>query len=219
MEFTSADYNQIEMRVAAYLAGETELLEAFDRGIDIHTATWSLAKGIPVSEVTKKQRDMAKFIVYGLNYGRGAPSIAAEYKMTITEARTFISDYFKRFLRTKAWRQKLVMDAQRYGYLANAFGRRRYFFSGHIPKMYNFPPQSTGADILLEAMARMHPQLPRQTRMVLTVHDHLLLEHPPELRSRVVECIHDVMESPVDVLDGLVIPVKITHGKTWEECG
>ncbi|MHA1632709.1 MAG: DNA polymerase A family protein [Candidatus Freyarchaeota archaeon] len=217
--FVSADYNQIELRIAALLAHEITLLEAFDRGDDIHKRVASEVYKVRMSEVTPLQRFRAKFIVYGLGYGRGARSIARQYKeLSYAEADRFITTYFNTFPNIKRWRQTLVTEAQRKGYLVNPFGRRRYFFGpGNIPKVYNFLPQSTAADVLLEALVRLDGELPKGARMVLTVHDSILVECPEDMKDEVAECLKDVMEKPVDALDNYVIPVKVTFGKTWEE--
>lgn len=219
MMFTQADYSQIEMRIMAVLAGEQSLLDAFDAGLDIHTVTASKVYHVNQSEVTDKQRFRAKMIVYGLSYGRGARSMAREHKTSISVQQHFIDEYFSQYPHIKLWRQDIVGEASKNGYLVNSYGRRRYFFGpGTIPKVYNFLPQSIAADVLLESLVRLHQELPKNTRMVLTVHDSVLVEHPPEMEKRVAECLRDVMEKSIDVLDNYVVPIDITSGKTWEEC-
>jgi len=218
--FVAADYNQIELRIAAVCSGDKTLLEEFKQGKDIHTTTAARMYNITPSEVTEHQRFLAKMVVYGLGYGRGALSLARQYKMARAQAQRFIDTYFNGYPRLELWRKDCMSKASADGYLVNPFGRRRYFFGTSIaPKVYNFIPSSTAADILLESILRLHPELPKHTRMVITVHDNILVESPPELEKQVKECVRDIMEKPIDVLDDYVVPVKITSGKTWEECG
>jgi DNA polymerase-1 len=217
--FVQADYSQIEMRIMAYLAGEQVLLEAFDRGYDIHKFIASKVYKCPIEEVDPKQRFKAKTIVYGLNYGRGALSLAKAYKMTKTEADTFILGYFSQFPRIKQWREKIVSEGNSQGYLVNPFGRRRYFFGmNETPKMYNFIPQSSGADVLFLALLRLESNLPKHSRQVLTVHDSILIECPEDKVEEVTTCIRDCMEAPIDCLPKFKVPVTVSSGKTWGAC-
>ena len=216
--FISADYNQIELRIAALLAKEERLLEAFTHGEDVHRVVASEVYHIRPSEVTDLQRFRAKFIVYGLGYGRGARSLARSYKLPIVEAERFITEYFTKFARIKVWRQQQLTEATSQGYLVNPFGRRRYFFGQNITtKIYNFTPSSTAADVILEATVRLARELPREARLLLHVHDQVVVECPEELKERAAQCLKDVMEAPVDVLDNYVIPVKVKTGYTWKE--
>jgi len=217
-EFTMADYNQIEFRIMAQLAGEQEILEAFERGEDIHTRMGATLYHVRMSEVTPKQRFKAKMTVYGLGYGRGARSIAKQYGMTTSEAQRLIDEFFSRFLRIKALREEWANTGKREGYLVNPFMRRRYFFGPSlVPRMYNFIPQSTALDVMLEALVDLDEELPSPAHLVLTVHDNVLVAHPPEMRKQVAECLKDVMEKPIDVLGGYRVPIDISHGKDWGE--
>ncbi len=216
--FISADYNQIELRIAAILSEETELLKAFAAGQDIHKRIAAEVYSVRISEVSDKQRFKAKNIVYGLGYGRGARSLAKKYGMTISEAENFIARYFNAFGRIKLWREALVAHARREGYLVNPFGRRRYFFGPSIiPKVYNFPPQGTAADVLLKAMVNLHQQLPKGVWMSMQVHDELVFQCPEALVPQVTECVKDVMQAPVPELEGYQFPVTVRVGNTWKE--
>jgi DNA polymerase-1 len=215
--FIQADYNQIELRVAAFLAREETLLEAFKQGLDVHRLVASEVYGKPMADITEDERFRAKFIVYGLGYGRGAASIAKQYNMSKTAAEAFIAKYFARFSKIKAWRTELIREAQKNGFLANAFGRRRWFFDQQMhTKVYNFPPQSTAADILLCALVKLHDELPEPARLVLTVHDSVLVECPPEQEATVIECMRTIMQQ--EYLPGLPVPVKIKSGLDWSAC-
>jgi DNA polymerase-1 len=158
-------------------------------------------------------------IVYGLGYGRGARSVAKEHKMSIAEAERFITEYFGQFPRMRLWRQTVASEGQDKGYLVNPFGHRRYFFGPNtVPKMYNYLPQSTAAYVLIEAMLRLDEQLPKDAEMLITVHDSVVVQCPRELQDEVTTCMKDVMERPVDVLNGYVFPVSIGVGDNWAEC-
>jgi len=217
--FIQADYSQIEMRIAALLAEEKILLEAFEKGEDIHKVVAAEVYGVPYDQVTKDQRDQAKFYVYGLNYGRGAASIARALKRPIREAEKFMERYFSRFPYYKVWRTEIIKEAETNGYLKNVFGRRRYFFgTDWVPKAYNFLPQSIGADILLVSLINVHDELPEGARMVLTVHDSILVECREDQQQVVTQLLHDVMEAPVPQLNNYKVPIKIGVGKNWGEC-
>ena len=216
--FISADYNQIELRIAALLAEEKELLAAFGRGEDIHRTVASTVYKVPQAAVTDLQRFRAKFIVYGLGYGRGARSLAKAYGMTVAEAERFIYEYFNAFGRIKLWREDLVEEVRKTGYLANPFGRRRYFFGPSIiPKVYNFPPQSTAADVILRAMVKIDEQLPKGSWLAIQVHDEVVVQAPEDNVRQVGECLRDVMQAPVPELGGYQFPVDVKVGKTWRE--
>jgi len=216
--FVSADYNQIELRVSAILAGETTLLEAFAKGEDVHKRTAALVYRVAPNEVTEDQRFRAKMIVYGLGYGRGARSLAKEHKMTVTAAEHFIEEYSRQFPYIWAWRQRCVTKAKKEGYLANPYGRRRYFFGPNIvTKVYNYIPQSTAADVLLESLVLLHNSLPKSARLVLTVHDSVLVECKPEDMEQVQQTLRTVMERPIPELSDQRIPIKLGSGNNWAE--
>lgn len=214
--FVAADYNQIELRVAAVMSQEPELLKAFERGDDIHAFTAAQVFNVRMSEVTEHQRHRAKMTVYGLGYGRGAQSMAREYGWSTTEAQRFIDNYFGRFPKLKLWRQDLMRDADKNGYLVNPYGRRRYFFGQHIAtKVYNFIPSGTAADILYESLVLLDKQTPKDTRIVIQVHDDVVAECPIGQEKQTSEWLKDIMARPIDVLDGYTIPVEVRIGKTW----
>lgn len=216
--FVSADYSQIEIRIAAILAGEKKLLEAFDAGVDIHRAIAAEVYDKPMDKITDRDRFLAKTIVYGLGYGRGAVSLAAMYKLSLPAARAFIAKYFATYSHIAAWRESVLGCASKRGYLVTPFGRRRYFFGPNIaPKVYNFLPQGTAADIIGEALVRVHHQLPSHARLLLQIHDELVVQCEEGKEKEVTECLKDVMEGPVDVLGMHCFPVNTAVGKNWQE--
>jgi DNA polymerase-1 len=216
--FVSADYNQIELRIAAILAGEQSLLDAFAKGEDVHKKTAAAVYHIAPAEVTEDQRFKAKMIVYGLSYGRGSRSLAREYKMTVAEADRFIDEYSQQFPHIWRWRQECLNLAKKQGYLANPFGRRRYFFGPNTaPKVYNYLPQSTAADVLLGSLVQLGASLPEGARLVLTVHDSIMAECSPEQQEQVTNLLRAIMERPIPELGNVSIPVKIHAGRNWSE--
>jgi len=111
-----------------------------------------------------------------------------------------------------------MRDADKNGYLVNPYGRRRYFFGQHIaPKVYNFVPSGTAADILYESLVLLDKQTPKDTRIVIQVHDEVVAECPPDKVKETSEWLTDIMTRPIDVLDGYKIPVEVRTGKTWGE--
>lgn len=216
--FVSADYSQVELRIAALLAGEKSLVEAFEAGVDIHKKTAADVYNKKVEDITDKERFLAKTIVYGLGYGRGAVSLAAAYGLSHIAAKRFIDDYFKSYPAIKQWRQDILAKASRDGFLANPFGRRRYFFGPNIaPKVYNFLPQSTAGDIISEATVKLDRELPGHAHLMLTIHDELVAQCEKGKEKEVIECMKKIMEAPIDVLDGYSFPVETSIGETWQE--
>jgi len=216
--FVHADYNQIELRIAARLAGEQRLLEAFEKGEDIHRRTAALVYHVSVPEVTEQQRFKAKMIVYGLGYGRGAPSIAKEQKISVAEAQRFIDEYFYQFPNIARWRREVAARGQADGYLVNPYGHRRYFFGQNVvPKMYNYIPQSTAGYRIMEAMNELHDELPPEAFLWVQIHDELGVQCPEHMAEQIGALTKEVMERPVDVLDGYILPAKVHIGKNWEE--
>jgi len=215
--FVSADYSQVELRVAALLAGEQSLIDAFEAGVDIHKKTAADVYKKKAENVTAKERFLAKTIVYGLGYGRGAISLAAAYGLSHTAAKTFIANYFRTYPRIKQWRQDILTQASHDGFLANPFGRRRYFFGPNIaPKVYNFLPQSTAGDIISEATIKLDKALPSHAHLMLTIHDELVVQCQKGKEKEVIECMKTIMEAPIDVLDDYSFPVSVQTGDTWQ---
>ena len=144
--------------------------------------------------------------------------MAREFGWSEAEAQRFIDNYFGRFPKLKLWRQDLMRDADKNGYLVNPYGRRRYFFGQHIaPKVYNFIPSGTAADVLYESLVLLDKQTPKDTRIVIQVHDDVVAECPEDRVKETSEWLKDIMERPIDVLEGYKIPVEVRTGKTWGE--
>jgi DNA polymerase-1 len=212
--FLSADYSQVELRILAHISQDEALLDAFRNDRDIHTTTAAAVYGIPMESVTRNQRNFAKRVNFGLIYGMSSVRLARESGLTSGEAETFVKTYFAQFPGVERYLEETRLKARVDGYVETLFGRRRYFpiFKTAMSaanrqavmraerEAVNHPIQGTAADIIKIAMIRLHEQLRArfQARMVLQVHDELLLELPREeveaVRPLVVETMCDAFE-------------------------
>ncbi|MDX6477570.1 MAG: polymerase, partial [Gaiellaceae bacterium] len=202
----SADYSQIELRILAHVSGEPKLREAFERGDDIHTATASEVLGVDPAALTKNQRAVAKMINFGIIYGISAFGLSENLEIPKEEAQTYIDAYLARFPLVQDFIQRTIEQAKRDGYVTSLLGRRR-----PVPEIragnrqtrslgerlaVNFVMQGSNADIIKVAMARIHARLReegRGARLVLQVHDELLLEVPETEVSAVRELVRGEM--------------------------
>ena len=212
--FLSADYSQVELRILAHISQDETLLDAFRNDRDIHTTTAAAVYGIPMESVTRNQRNFAKRVNFGLIYGMSSFRLARESGLTSGEAETFVKKYFAQFPGVERYLEETRLKARVDGFVETLFGRRRYFpiFKTAMSaanrqavmraerEAVNHPIQGTAADIIKIAMIRLHEQLRArfQARMVLQVHDELLLELPREeveaVRPLVVETMCDAFE-------------------------
>jgi DNA polymerase-1 len=207
--FVEVDFSQIEMRVMVHLSGEPELERVYAEGYDLHT---EIAKRVfSKDEVTHEERHMAKYIVYGLGYGRGAASVAEQYGWPIAEAQAFIREFSRRFPKLWEWRREQVRQAERQRYLANAFNRRRYFYGRNFTtRAYNFIPQSTALDILVDGIIKLANQTP--WRQMIWVHDSYCLSIP---KKHMKDALHTLPEILGTCSLGFPTPVDIEYGATW----
>jgi DNA polymerase-1 len=185
----SADYSQIELRIMAHISEDPALLRAFERGLDIHKATASEVFGTPLDEVSSEQRRYAKTINFGLIYGMGAFGLASQLGIEQKAAKDFIDRYFARFAGVKRYMDETRLKAKDQGYVETVFGRRLWLpeinspngprRSGAERQAINAPMQGTAADLIKLAMIAVQRALDeerRATRMVMQVHDELVLE-------------------------------------------
>jgi DNA polymerase-1 len=187
----SADYNQIELRILAQIAGEDALREIFERGEDIHAATAAEVLGVESDQVGPGERSKAKMVNYGIAYGLSAYGLADRLNIEQEEAAAYIERYFERFPAVKRYMEETIASAREKGYVSTLLGRRR-----PIPELrsgrpqtrsqgerlaVNMPIQGTSADIIKLAMVRCHRALAEagmETRLILQIHDELLFEGP-----------------------------------------
>ena len=224
----SADYSQIELRVMAHLCGDEHLRQAFRDGQDVHAATAAKIFGVPVEEVTPDQRRMAKTANFGIMYGISSFGLAQRLKCPRTEAKKLIDDYFASFPSIRAFIDGTLARARETLYTETMLGRRRYIpdinsnnaniRSNAERNAVNAPIQGTAADIIKMAMIRVAERLRKENfkaRMVLQIHDELLLEVPEAeidtAKALLVEEMQGVMELSVP------LTVECNYGKTWLE--
>jgi DNA polymerase-1 len=224
----TADYSQIELRVLAHLADDPGLIEAFARDADVHTTTASRVFGVDESDVDAFQRRFAKVVNYGLAYGMEAYGLGQRLDIPTDEAREILDAYFESFPKVKAYMVETVKEARRRGYTTTIFGRRRQISelasdNFRIRQMgermaQNAPVQGSAADIFKLAMIELDAALEDaglRSRMLLTVHDELVLEVPLEERDPVEALVRQVMENVTE----LKVPLRVDvgFGPTWAD--
>jgi len=224
----SADYSQIELRVLAHLSGDEALIDAFNRGEDIHDRTalkvFGAASGLSEHELRRR----AKIINYALLYGKTAFTLAKDIGVPQQAAQEFINAYFAGFPSVRAFIDGLLAEARQTGVVKTMFGRRRLApdLNNRNPQLrnraereaVNMPIQGSAADILKRAMIDVHAALRESrlgARMILTVHDELLYEAPKEAADDVAALVRGVMESAVTLKVPLTVDVGI--GANWKE--
>ena len=227
-----ADYSQIELRVVAALAKDPVLLGAFQRGEDIHRRTASEVMGIPIDKVSVEERSKAKAVNFGLLYGQGAFALAGSLGITHKEAKEFIDRYFERMPKVAEWIEQTKMLAEKEGQAVTYWGRIRRIpdlesANGNIRATglrvaVNTVVQGTAADIMRRAMVKLHDGLRSggySAKILLQVHDELLLEAPPEEYDEVASLLKRSMEQADDIQSlGVPLVAEVRKGANWLEC-
>lgn len=235
----SADASQIEWRTAMVLSGDPVGLELLASGVDNHRAVAAETLGRAYTKesldsiVTDAERHAAKFIVYGLGYGRGARSISEGHNLPMDFVEKFISRFFSRFSTFYRWRERLVNDVEKNHFIANPWGRRRWWFSREITEVYNYPASSTAADMMIDEIILLEQQLPKGATLRLTVHDEVVLNVPKDIIKPTAECVRDIMQmkwpkvvdysaDPATVKrfypNGWYCPADVHIGSNWAMC-
>ncbi|HZI22094.1 MAG TPA: DNA polymerase I [Gemmatimonadales bacterium] len=222
----TADYSQIELRLLAHLSGDPAFVEAFEQGGDIHRQTAAIIFGVPADRVTPEMRARAKTINFATIYGQGPFALSRQLGITQDEARAFIEEYFTRFAGVRAWLDRTVLEARTKGYVETLFGRRRY-----IPELKdrnfnvrafgertatNSPLQGSAADLIKIAMIGIAGGLREQglaSRMILQVHDELVLEVPAGEEGIATHLVKRHMEGAAKLHVPLV--VSVGTGTNW----
>jgi len=227
MTLVAVDYSQIELRVAAHMAQDQAMLEAFREGRDIHTTTAAAIYDIPLEEVSSEQRRAAKAINFGLIYGMSSFGLTQTTDLTLAEAETFVETYFQRFPGIKSYLDNIKVQAKEVGYVETMLGRRRYFpmlatTTDHNLRRreereaINAPIQGTAADIMKLAMISVAKELEKSElagKILLQVHDELVLEVPEKEVYKTIKLVQSAME---DVYS-LEIPLTTDaqYGQNW----
>jgi DNA polymerase I len=224
----SADYSQIELRVLAHLSGDPTLIDAFRRGEDIHARTAAEVLGCRPEEVDAEARRLAKVINFGIIYGMGPQRLAGELGINLKEASEYIKKYFERLPRVHTYLEESLAQARERGWVATMYGRRRYLPELNSPQggaraqaeriAVNTPLQGTAADLIKLAMIRLDRAIKEQkwkARMLLQVHDELLLEM---LRAE-LEPVSEAARREMEGVAELRIPLKVElkWGPNWAE--
>lgn len=224
----SADYSQIELRLLAHFSSDAALLEAFQRGEDIHTRTASEIHGVPPLMVTPEMRRAAKAVNFGIVYGQTPFGLAQQLGIPQEEAKLYIQRYFERYPGVRLWIDRTIEEVRQRGYTLTLWGRRR-----PIPDIQsknpnarafaertavNTPLQGTAADLMRKAMITADAELRRRglrSRMLLQVHDELVLECPPEELEEARSLVRQAMES----VEKLAVPlvVETAAGPNWRD--
>jgi len=227
MVLLSVDYSQIELRIVAHMSGDEAMLAAFRAGQDIHSTTAAAVYDIPIDQVTSQQRRHAKAINFGLIYGMSPFGLSRSTGLTLAEAENFVKAYFNRFPGVKKYLDDLRQLAMRQGFVETLLGRRRYFpnlssaanqnvRNREEREAINAPIQGTAADILKIAMIHLPKTLQKtklRAKLLLQVHDELLLECPQEELTRTAEVVRDVMENAYKL--SIPLSTEAKSGENW----
>ena len=221
-----ADYSQIELRILAHLSGDKVMTEAYRRGEDIHSVTASQVFDVPLSDVTGHQRSFAKTVNFGIVYGMGEFSLAQELGIPVKEAQKYISGYWDKYTGIREFMDSTKEKAKADGFVKTLFGRIRYIPELRSPNFNirsfgeraasNAPIQGTAADIIKIAMVRVHKRLKEEglgAKLILQVHDELILELPPEELPAAEKLLREEMERAAELSVPLL--VEMSHGKSW----
>ncbi len=224
--FIGADYSQFELRLAAFLANDTKMINDFNSNVDIHTKTASEVYGVPMDNVTKSQRRNAKVINFGVLYGMSPHGLSAATGMTFIEAKKFIDEYFEIREPIRKYINQTIEKAKVDGYVETFFGRRRptpdvlssnfMVRSGAERAAANMPIQGTEADLMKLAMIEVDKRLGDLGEQILQIHDSILIEAPTENAEKIAEMLQDVMENIAPQIK-VKLKVDVKIGKTWGE--
>lgn len=225
------DYSQIELRVLASVANDEKMIEAFKQGQDIHALTAANVYNVDLKAVTPVMRQFAKTLNFGVIYGMGPDAFARASGLSREEAETFIAEYFNDFRDVRRWQEKIIARARQVGYVENWNGRKRWLINinssnrrlaAEAERMgINMPIQGLAADIIKLAMIRIAKFFKDKgwwlgrVRLLLTIHDELLLEISDDILKKAMPLIEREMESAYE----LKVPLKVdaAHGKNWAE--
>ncbi len=226
--FLDADYSQIELRVLAHMSGDKMLIQAYKEAQDIHAITASQVFHVPFEEVTPLQRRNAKAVNFGIVYGISSFGLSQDLSITKKEAEGYINSYFQTYPGIKTFLDGLVEQAKKDGCVTTMFGRKRpvpeISSSNFMQRSFgeriamNSPIQGTAADIIKIAMIRVHDRLKEeglQSRLVLQVHDELLIETVREEEAKVAQILEEEMKHAADL--AVTLEIDMHTGENWYE--
>ena len=223
-----ADYSQIELRILAHITGDEHMQEAFRSGADIHRSTAAKIYGLPLEAITPRLRSSAKAINFGIMYGKGAFSLSKDIGVTVKEADAFLRQYLDTFPTVSGYMEKTIADAKANGYVSTLFGRRRALpelsssnfnvRSSGERMARNTPIQGTAADVIKLAMVRVWRRLRdegMESRLILTVHDELIVEAPEQEADKAARILKEEMEGCVHY--AVPLETEVGRGRNWLE--
>lgn len=226
--FVDADYSQIELRILAHMSEDKSLIEAYNSGMDIHSITASKVFNVPLGQVTKQQRSNAKAVNFGIVYGMSAFGLSQDLSISRKEATEYINQYFETYPKVKEYLDNIVAFAKEKGYVKTIFGRKRPIpelkSSNFMQKSFgeriamNSPIQGTAADIMKIAMINVDKRLQQEnmkSRIVLQVHDELLVEAYKDEVDKVSEILSQEMSNAANLSVNLDVDVNV--GDNWLE--
>ena len=223
-----ADYSQIELRLLAHIADDEAMKQAFLTGEDIHTVTAAQVFGVPTDQVTKQMRSHAKAVNFGIVYGISAFSLAQDIGVPVYEAKEYIETYFERFPGIRRYMDEVVAQAKERGYVETLMHRRRALpelaasnfntrsFGERVAR--NMPIQGTAADVIKLAMVRVDERLHKENlkaKLILQVHDELIVECPEEEKEAVARLLTEEMEGAVHL--SVPLTAEAHWGINWLE--
>lgn len=225
----AVDYSQIELRIVAFMADDKAMLEAFRAGQDIHATTAAAIYGVPLEQVKKEQRRHAKAINFGLVYGMSSFGLTRTTDLTLAESEDFVKAYFERFPGVKKYLDGIRREVAKTGYVETLLGRRRYFpglqtqMNANLKnreerEAINAPIQGTAADIMKLAMLNVQPALQKENlhgKMILQVHDELVLECPRSELGQTARVVQQVMESAYPI--SIPLTTEARWGTNWDD--
>ena len=223
-----ADYSQIELRILAHVTGDEHMQQAFLTGEDIHRSTAAKIYGLPLEQVTPRLRSSAKAINFGIMYGKGAYSLSKDIGVSVKEAEAFLQTYLATFPNIDGYMEKTIADARQCGYVSTLFSRRRALpelnSNNHNIRASgermarNTPIQGTAADVIKLAMVRVWRRLrdeKMESRLILTVHDELIVEAPEAEAAKAAAILQEEMEGCVNY--AVPLSTEVHQGKNWLE--
>ena len=224
----SADYSQVELRIMAHLSKDTELLDAFNNNIDIHSRTASLIYNVSIDDIIPEMRRTAKVVNFGIMYGAGAFRISQELGISRNVAQDIINEYFNKYSGIKSYIDQVLDKARKDKYVETIFGRRRPIWDADSDNALkrkaseriaiNMPIQGSAAELIKIAMIDIYKKLAKEklkAKMILQIHDELLFEFPKDEEDILVSIVVNSMEKAMDLSVPLVVDYGI--GNNWFE--
>ena len=227
--FIDADYSQIELRVLAHISQDETMIHAFENGEDIHKQAASKVFEIPINEVTKEQRSAAKAVNFGIVYGISDFGLSEQLGVSVKKAKEYIDQYLKKYNGIQKFMNEIVEKAKEQGYVETLFHRRRYLpelkSNSYLVRKFgeraamNTPIQGTAADIIKIAMENLNVELQKSgidAKIILQVHDELILETKIEDKEKAKEILKNCMEDAIKLT--VPLEVEISEANNWYEC-